>query len=67
MKVIGISDLHGNLIDIPKCDILCIAGDIIPLNIQRNNEESEKWWKTKFLDWANKIDCGKIFIGEIGT
>lgn len=62
MKVIGISDLHGNLIDIPKCDILCVAGDIIPLNIQRNNEESEKWWKTKFLDWANKIDCGKIFI-----
>ena len=62
MKVIGISDLHGNLINIPKCDILCIAGDIIPLNIQRNNDESEKWWKTKFIEWANQIDCGKIFV-----
>lgn len=62
MKVIGISDLHGNLINIPKCDIVCIAGDIIPLNIQKDYTESNKWWRTKFIEWCNSINCGKIFV-----
>lgn len=62
MKIIGISDIHGNLINIPKCDVLCIAGDIINLNDQRNNEASDKWWRTRFVKWANTLDCGKIFV-----
>lgn len=62
MKVIGISDLHGNLINISKCDILCIAGDIIPLSIQKNYTKSDKWWRTKFVQWSNSINCGKIFV-----
>lgn len=62
MKIIGISDLHGNLINISKCDILCIAGDIIPLNIQKNYIKSDKWWRTKFVQWSNSINCGKIFV-----
>ena len=62
MKIVGISDLHGNLINIPKCDMLCIAGDIIKLDYQRNNEASDKWWRTRFIKWANKIDCSKIFV-----
>lgn len=62
MKVIGISDLHGNLISISECDILCIAGDIIPLNIQKDYTKSDKWWKTKFVQWSNSINCGKIFV-----
>ena len=62
MKIIGISDLHGNLISIPRCDVLCIAGDIIPLNIQKDYTKSDKWWKTKFIEWSNSINCNKIFI-----
>ena len=63
MKICGISDIHGNLLEnVPKCDVLCIAGDIINLNDQRNNETSDKWWRTRFIEWANKIDCGKIFV-----
>lgn len=62
MKIIGISDIHGNLINIPKCDVLCIAGDIINLNDQKNFLKSEHWWKTRFLTWAMKQPCNKILV-----
>lgn len=42
MKICGISDIHGNLIEnIPECDVLCICGDIVTLNAQRNIEASK--------------------------
>lgn len=62
MKIIGISDIHGNLIDIPKCDVLCIAGDVIGLNDQRDFIKSEHWWKTKFLTWVMKQPCDRILV-----
>ena len=43
MKIAGISDLHGYLPNIEKSDILLIAGDISPLNIQFNKPEMKKW------------------------
>ena len=63
MRILGLSDLHGNLLEtIPKCDVLCLCGDIIPLNIQRNNQQSEYWWKNKFTSWINKIDCKEVIV-----
>lgn len=63
MKICGISDIHGNLItNIPKCDVLCICGDIIELNIQRDNERSERWWKNKFVKWIEKLPCKKVIV-----
>lgn len=60
MKICAISDIHGNLIDIPKCDVLCIAGDMVDLATQRNIELSKKWLKDKFVPWINGLDCGKV-------
>lgn len=62
MKIIGISDLHGNLINIPKCDVLCIAGDVITLNAQRNFDASEYWWKNRFVLWVMKLPCKKVLV-----
>ena len=63
MKICGISDIHGNLLNnIPECDVLCIAGDVITLNAQRNFDASEYWWKNQFVPWVMKLPCKKVLI-----
>jgi len=63
MKICAISDIHGNLLtNIPECDILCICGDIINLNDQRNLESSRKWLYTRFSNWVIKQKCEKVII-----
>lgn len=63
MKVCGISDIHGNLIEnIPKCDVLCICGDITPLNIQRDLPRSKHWWRNRFVNWVRKLPCKKVIV-----
>lgn len=63
MKVCGISDIHGNLIEnIPKCDVLCICGDTINLSDQRNIEKSRKWWSSRFVEWVEKLPCRKVIV-----
>ena len=62
MKIRGISDLHGYLPKyIPPCDVLCIAGDIIPLNKQKDYNASNKWFTTKFKTWIESLPCKKVF------
>ena len=63
MKICGISDIHGNLLDnVPECDVLCIAGDVITLNAQRNFDASEYWWKNRFVPWVMKLPCKKVLV-----
>lgn len=61
MRICGISDIHGNLIkDIPKCDVLCICGDIVPLDIQRQMDDSIKWFQNEFANWVKNLPCKKV-------
>lgn len=63
MKICGISDIHGNLLEnVPECDVLCIAGDVITLNAQRNFDASEYWWKNRFITWVMQLPCKKVII-----
>ena len=63
MKICAISDLHGYLPnDIEPCDIVCICGDIIPLNIQKNYEASLAWLSGPFQNWALNLDCKKVIF-----
>lgn len=62
MKICAISDLHGILPFVPECDVLCIAGDVVDLLVQRSSDESDAWWSTAFTTWANKLSCEKIFV-----
>lgn len=63
MKICGISDIHGDLtINIPECDVLCICGDVINLNDQRDIPASKKWWETRFANWVKKLYVKKVII-----
>lgn len=62
MKICAISDLHGNLPTIPECDVLCIAGDVVELVVQRDSDESDKWWSVTFVNWVDKLPCKKVIV-----
>lgn len=56
MKIIALSDLHGNLISIEQpFDIMLIAGDIVKLDYQRSKDFSEEWFTHEFVDWINSL------------
>ena len=63
MKVVAISDLHGNLplIEEVAC-IYCISGDIMPLNIQSNDRKCRKWLREDFIPWANNLPCAHVIL-----
>lgn len=63
MKICALSDLHGYLPkqeDIPPCDVVCIAGDISPLNIQRDKLLSAIWFGYTFIPWCESLNCMKV-------
>ena len=65
MKVIGISDIHGLLLDprnFPEGDVLCIAGDISPLKAQRNMPQMISWLKKRFSTWIEELPVDKVFL-----
>ena len=64
MKLIGISDLHGNLPLLPECDVVCICGDTSPIEYDRYLYKVQEWFKTQFFNWVRILPCKKvIFIG----
>lgn len=63
IKICAISDMHGILnFDIEPCDILCICGDIVPLNVQHYHDGTIKWLKNRFVPWCNRQECEKVFL-----
>ena len=63
MLICGISDLHGNLnFDIKECDVLCICGDVVPLNVQSYHKGTVKWLKKDFIPWLDKQPCKQVLL-----
>ena len=62
MKICAISDIHGLLPNIPECDVLIIAGDIVPLECQSKIVESVAWLAGPFQKWALSRKCKNIVI-----
>ena len=62
MRITAISDIHGSLITIEPTDILIIAGDWSPLEIQRDFQEMKYWFESKFIPWLKAIEAKRIFF-----
>ena len=62
MRVCALSDLHGTLPIIEPCELVIIAGDIVPLAIQRNYIKSEDWFYTTFNNYIKQLPCDKVII-----
>ena len=64
MKIVGISDLHGQLsgYTIPEADILCICGDISPLKFQFNIPSMDGWFKKRFIPWCQEQPVEQIYL-----
>lgn len=63
IKVVAMSDLHGYLPKpdaLPECDVICIAGDILPLDVQNNDIKSVSWLLLDFKPWAESLRCDKV-------
>ena len=56
------SDLHGYLPKIDPVDILLIAGDISPLDIQFNKEMMKKWLTGPFANWIKELPLDKVYL-----
>lgn len=67
MKVCAISDIHGRLEEpsnMPSADVLCICGDIVPLDYQRDYEASIAWFCLEFVPWTDSLPYQNIvFVG----
>lgn len=62
MKIVALSDTHGDLPKLPECDVVCISGDIMPLNIQKDLIKSTSWFVRKFIPWANELNCHRVIF-----
>lgn len=65
ITVVGMSDMHGLLIkpqNMPPGDVLCICGDIVPLDVQSDTIESIAWLCTKFFPWVEALPYKKVIM-----
>lgn len=63
LKIVAISDIHGHIFKIENpADIAIIAGDIMPLEIQFNKNESKIWLENEFANWIKEFPVDKVFL-----
>ena len=56
------SDLHGYLPEIDKCDLVLICGDIVSLRSQRYPKSCKKWYTRVFQPWIDSLPCDKVLF-----
>lgn len=63
LRVAAISDIHGYFPTIEEpADILLIAGDISPLEIQFDKPKMKIWLETEFAYWIKGLPVERVFL-----
>lgn len=60
MRIGALSDMHGDLPYIEDCDVLCICGDTVPLELQWVPDKCYNWLIGTFFDWIEGLPCKKV-------
>ena len=66
MRVCCVADLHGNLPEIPPCDLLLLGGDLVPLNAHRA-ARGRAWLDGEFRAWLDAIPAATQVVGVAGN
>ena len=67
MNIVAISDLHGQLPEnLPRFDLLLIAGDICPVNDHSYSYQRE-WLSNTLVPWINNLSFNSVWSKVIFT
>lgn len=66
MRICCISDLHGYLPEIPECDLLLLAGDLVPLNAH-GKADGRAWLDREFRAWLDGLPERLTVVGVAGN
>lgn len=59
MKIACLSDIHGNLIDIPPCDLAIVAGDLCPAT-DHSPAFQRVWLDSAFRHWLENMPAEQV-------
>jgi hypothetical protein len=65
VRVVAVSDLHGQLPTIPSCDLLLLAGDLCPI-ADHAEDVQRTFLAGPFADWLEQAPAGAI-VGVAGN
>lgn len=65
MKIVAVSDMHGQLPEIPACHLLLLAGDLCPVRNHAPGYQAN-WLDTVFRDWLQNQQARHI-VGIAGN
>jgi hypothetical protein len=65
VRVVAVSDLHGQLPTIPSCDLLLLAGDLCPID-DHADDAQQTFLEGPFADWLEQAPAGAI-VGVAGN
>lgn len=66
MKIVAVSDMHGQLPSIPECDLLLIGGDICPIADHSIGFQAD-WLDLDFRSWLGSLTHVRHIVGVAGN
>jgi Icc-related predicted phosphoesterase len=54
------ADLHGELPEVPACDLLVLAGDLVPYAVEHDHARSAEWFATHFTHWLEDAPAREV-------